>query len=318
MDEFELIKRYFSRPVSGPDVLLGIGDDGAIVRPAAGRDLVVVVDTLVEGVHYPHDMDAADIGYRAAAVNLSDIAAMAGRPRWMTLAITLAASDPQWLERFSQGLHEIAELFSVALVGGDTTSGRETVVTVQIMGDVDPGSALRRSGARPGDAIYVTGTPGDAAGGLALWKENAIHGELANTLYRRFARPTPRVGFAMRLAGLASAAIDVSDGLYADIGKLLAASSAGGRMDVDCLPLSDSLCAIHGKEAATQFALGGGDDYEIAFTAPRNNNASILALAGECGLRVTRIGEVTAAGGLSCHRSGQPCDYRHAGYRHFG
>jgi thiamine-monophosphate kinase len=297
--------------------LLGIGDDGAIVRPDAGRELVVVADTLVEGVHFPRNMDASDIGYRVVAVNLSDIAAMAARPRWMTLAITLAANDSQWLERFSLGFHEIADQYSVVLVGGDTTRGRETVVTVQIIGDVDPGAAIRRSGARPGDAIYVTGTPGDAAGGLALWQSNAVHGEDATRLYRRFARPTPRVSFAARLAKLASAAIDVSDGLYADIGKLLAASRAAGRIDVDCLSLSAPLTAIHGKETAMQFALGGGDDYEIAFTAPQSGIASIVKLADECALQVTRIGEVIAGSGLSCYRGGHPIDYQHPGYRHF-
>lgn len=317
MDEFELINRFFTRASADPDVLLGVGDDGAIVRPAAGRELVIVADSLVDGVHFPRDMDAADIAYRSVAVNLSDIAAMAARPRWMTLAMTLASSDAGWLERFSSGLHEIADEFSLSLVGGDTTSGAQTVITVQIVGDVEPGQALRRSGAKPGDHIYVTGTPGDAAGGLALWQAGAVQGEDAAALYRRFARPAPRVRFAARLAGLASAAIDLSDGLYADIGKLLVASRAGGHIDVERLPLSISLTAMHGNDKALQFALDGGDDYEIAFTAPKDQGDAIDDLADECALRVTRIGEVGKVSGLACLRDGHPVDFRSSGYRHF-
>ena len=317
MDEFELIRKFFARSSADPDVVLGVGDDGAILRPAAGRELVVVADSLVDGVHFPHDMDAADIGYRSVAVNLSDIAAMAARPRWMTLSLTLAASDERWLERFSLGLYEVADEYAVALVGGDTTRGAETVITVQVIGDVEPGRALRRSGAMPGDALYVSGTPGDAAAGLALWQQDAVQGDVASSLYGRFARPTPRIALASRLAGLASAAIDVSDGLYADIGKLLAASRAGGRIDIGHLPLSSSLTAILGDDEATRIALGGGDDYEIAFSASPDKARAIGELADELSLRVTRIGEVTDGDALHCLRNGRPFDYRDAGYRHF-
>ncbi|MEQ9564059.1 MAG: thiamine-phosphate kinase, partial [Woeseiaceae bacterium] len=241
MNEFELIERFFTRQIADPDVLLGVGDDGAVVRPAAGRDLVIVADTMVEGVHFPRGMDAADIAFRAVAVNLSDIAAMAARPRWMTLALTLAEPDADWLEKFAVGLFEIGSEFDVTLIGGDTTGGSQTVITVQIIGDVEPGNAISRSGARSGDEIYVTGTPGDAACGFELWQSGAVQGDAAKELYRRFARPEARVQFSSGLAAFASAAIDVSDGLFADIEKLLVASAVGGRIDIDSLPLSASL-----------------------------------------------------------------------------
>ncbi len=317
MDEFELIRRYFARTGRDPSIVLGIGDDGAIVRPDADRELVIVIDTMVEGVHYPADLDPSDIGYRAVAVNLSDIAAMAARPRWMTLALTLAGDDARWLDGFSRGLFEAADEFSVPLIGGDTTRGDQTVITAQISGDVLPSKALRRSGAKPGDDIYVTGTPGDAAAGLALWQANNVRNENQRQLLRRFARPTPRVALAAKLAAHASAAIDVSDGLFADIEKLLVASGAGGVIELDDLPLSAPLVAVYGKESALELALGGGDDYEIAFTAAPAEAQSIAELATRFSVAVSKIGIVTKGDALQCVRAGQEFAYRHAGYRHF-
>jgi thiamine-monophosphate kinase len=299
-------------------VVLGIGDDGAIVRPAADRELVIVIDTLVEGVHFPPGMDPADIAYRAVAVNLSDIAAMASRPRWMTLALTLAEADADWLEGFSGGLFEAAEEHNLVLIGGDTTRGSEIVITVQVTGDVLPGCALRRSGARVGDDLYVTGTVGDAAAGLALWLAESAQDENEHYLRRRFARPTARVAFASALAAHASAAIDLSDGLYADIDKLLMASRCSASIDVGNLPLSAALTAVRGDESAIDLALRGGDDYEIAFTAPRSSAAAIAELADAHALRVTRIGAVTSGHGLRCLREGQTLPFVNAGYRHFG
>lgn len=317
MDEFALIRRYFTRRCDDPNVLLGIGDDGAVVRPDAGRELVIVIDTLVEGVHFPADMVAEDIGYRAVAVNLSDIAAMAARPRWMTLALTLTRADDVWLEGFAAGLFAAAREFSLELIGGDTTRGAQTVVSVQITGDVRAGMALRRSGAAAGDGIYVTGTPGDAAAGLDLWQSGAGDDEDRQYLRRRFLRPSPRVTFAAALAAHASAAIDVSDGLFGDVGKLLAASAVGGTIELDRLPLSRQLVAVCGKESASQFALDGGDDYEIAFTSAAARESAIVALAEKTALQVTRIGTVTDGNALHCTQAGQPVPHRHAGYRHF-
>jgi thiamine-monophosphate kinase len=318
VDEFELIRRFFTRPSTDPGILLGIGDDGAIVRPAKDRELVVVIDTLVEGVHFPPGMNPADIGYRAVAVNLSDIAAMAATPRWMTLALTLTAANAEWLNAFSTGLFEAADEHSIELIGGDTTHGSQIVVTVQLTGDVQAAKALRRSGAAAGDDIYVTGTPGDAAAGLALSLAGSINGTDERYLYRRFARPTARVVFARRLAAFASAAIDLSDGLHADIEKLLTASERGGRIDVEMLPLSPELLAVSGKDAAIDLALGGGDDYEIAFTAAPEQARAIRDLAADLALRVTRIGAVLTTGGLQCFRHGQPFALKRSGYRHFG
>ncbi len=317
MDEFELIRRYFARSVKDPSVLLGIGDDGAIVRPDADRELVMVMDTLVEGVHYPAGFDAADTGYRAVAVNLSDIAAMGARPRWMTLALTLAGDDAGWLDGFSRGLFEAADEFSIALIGGDTTRGDQTVITVHISGDVIPGTALRRSGAQSGDDIYVTGTPGDAAAGLQLWQSNNVRSEYQRQLLRRFARPEPRLALAGKIAPHATAAIDISDGLFADIEKLLLASGAGGAIDLDLLPLSAALVAVHGKEAAVEFALGGGDDYELVFTAAAAQAQAIGELSKKSAVPVTRIGSVRRGDALKCVRAGEAVNYRHAGYRHF-
>ncbi|MDH4047557.1 MAG: thiamine-phosphate kinase [Gammaproteobacteria bacterium] len=317
MDEFELIDRYFTQDAAEADVLLGIGDDGAIVHPAAGRELVIVTDTLVEGVHFPSAMSPADIGYRAVVVNVSDIAAMAGRPRWMTLALTLTDANAQWLQEFSGGLFEAAREYSLALIGGDTTRGKEIVVTVQVIGDVAADAVLRRSGATEGDDIYVTGTAGDAAAGLALLSSGNRQNESERYLCRRFTRPAARIQFASKLAPLASAAIDLSDGLFGDIGKLLAASRAGGQIDVECLPLSQQLIAVRGSDDAIELALGGGDDYEIAFTAAASQAGAIRELADQCSLRVTRIGEVCPGSGLRCRKNNRAFEFSTAGYLHF-
>ena len=196
MDEFEIIRRFFT-PEKPPDsVIVGVGDDGAVLRPEPGRDLVSVLDTLVEDVHFPRDLRSEDIAYRAVAANVSDIAAMGARPRWMTVGLTLHKSDAGWLSDFSRGLASAVKCFGVELVGGDVTHGSEIVVTVQITGDVEPGHAVTRNGAEPGDAIYVSGTPGDAAAGLSLLQgmnQGEAGGEWMNYLVGRFARPSPRV-----------------------------------------------------------------------------------------------------------------------------
>ena len=318
MDEFELIRKYFTRASADPDVLVGVGDDGAVLRPAPGRDQVQVIDTLVEGIHYPPELSAADIGYRAVAVNLSDIAAMGARPRWMTLALTLRAADPAWLAGFAEGLFEAAGEHGVTLVGGDTTHGPRTVISVNLTGDVEPGRALTRSRARPGDRLFVSGHPGDAAAGLELLQGPAARQPDAERLVDRFRRPAARLELGARLAGLATAAIDVSDGLYGDAGKLLAASSVGGRLDIGRLPLSRELLAVAGRSRASDYALGGGDDYELCFSAPADAAEQIAALAAKLGLPLTDIGEVVAGAGLSCVENGAPVEYRHAGYLHFG
>ena len=317
MDEFELIRQYFTRTLTDSDVRIGIGDDGALLRPAAGRDLITVVDTLVEGVHYPLNLGAADIAWRAVAVNLSDIAAMGARPRWMTLALTLREADPDWLADFSDGLFAAAAEHDVSLVGGDTTRGRQVVVSIQITGDVDPERVLTRSGAKAGERIYISGTLGDAAAGLELLQSGAVSSDTARELVDRFRRPSARIALAQAIAPLASAAIDVSDGLYADTLKLLQASGAGGRIEVDALPLSAALRAEFDAERARQFALAGGDDYELCFTLPAEEEYRLSEIALQQNVRLTRVGIVTEGVGLDCTDNGAPFAYRDAGYRHF-
>jgi thiamine-monophosphate kinase len=306
VDEFELIERYFAGHDRGPGVVVGVGDDGAVLRPDPGLDLVTVVDAVVQGVHFPADIGAADLGYRAVAVNLSDIAAMGARPRWMTLSLSLPAADPDWLLAFAAGLCEAAAEHDVALVGGDTTSGSETVVSVQITGDVEPGKAILRSGAAVGDTIYVTGSVGDAAAGLELIRVRQADAALREA----FLRPRARVAYGRSLAGVASAAIDISDGLLDDLGKLLAASGVGGRVDLDALPLSAAMLEHFDRDTALRFALAGGDDYELCFTS-----SGVLPPAGD--LRVTAIGTVTAGDELALFDREGPVNVEAGGYRHF-
>lgn len=307
VDEFELIRRYFQRQMQSPEIITGIGDDGAVVRPPPGKELVTVIDTLVAGTHFPVAMDAADIGYRVVAVNLSDMAAMGARPRWMTLALTLVDAEASWLERFADGLHEAASEWDVQLVGGDTTRGDNLVVSVQMTGDVEPGHAIHRSGAQVGDTIYVTGTLGDAAAGL----DRIDAANSGDYLFARFARPSARVAAGLALAGIANAAIDVSDGLVADLSKVLEASDVGADVDIDRLPLSKALIDAAGPERALRLALGGGDDYELCFTMPESE------LPSEFPCPVTTIGRVTDSGQLVCLAQGVVVPFDDSGYRHF-
>ena len=315
MDEFKLIERYFVRKDESPDVLVGIGDDGAVLSPPADKDLITVIDTLVAGVHFPgdcRDIDAQSVGHRAVAVNLSDIAAMGGRPLWMTLALTLRDDDEQWLHFFATGLHQIASDHGVALVGGDTTRGDTTVVSVQLAGAVDRGCAILRSGARLGDTIYVSGSVGDAAGGLYL-REHPPAESLGpqQYLFERLEFPTPRIALGEAINGTATAAIDISDGLYADLAKLLAASGVGAEIDVEKLPISLALKSCFDADAQRRFALSGGDDYELCFTSPEELPAEVAGVA------VTPIGRVTKGRALELRDEKGVVDYADSGYRHF-
>lgn len=316
MDEFEIIRRFFTPQEQSDSVIIGVGDDGAVLRPQPGRDLVSVLDTVVEGVHFPTSLPAADIAWRAVAANVSDIAAMGARPRWMTVGLTLRESDSAWLEDFSRGMAAAAARFQVDLVGGDMTHGAEIVLSVQITGDVEPGLAMTRGGARPGDGIYVSGTPGDAAAGLSILQSTDPGGETSdwmNTLIERFSRPIPRVELGQSIATHASAAIDVSDGLYSDLCKLLDASGVGGVIEVGRLPLSADLASNMALEDARHFALGGGEDFELCFST-REDIGDRAEIAG---VTVTRIGTVMEGTGLTCMLDGKAYDYRDDGYRHF-
>ncbi len=289
--EFELIYRYFAAYGRGEAVTLGVGDDCALLDIPPGEQLATSVDTLVEGVHFPEGAFPEDIAYRAVATAASDLAAMGARPLGMTLALTLPEADDLWLHSFSQGLAAVVADCALPLVGGDTTRGPLTI-SVQVMGAVPAGEALLRTGARPGDRLCVSGTLGDAAAALLLlegqWDGEA---QYADYLEQRFYRPRPRLALGQALRGLATAAIDLSDGLLADAGHIAAASGVKLRIDPALLPLSPALKAYHDSEQSLRWALTGGDDYELCFTLPADG-----ALPDHC----TVIGAVEAGEGVDC------------------
>ena len=318
LSEFALIERYFrSCGAQRTDVALGVGDDAALLRVPAGCELVAATDTLVAGVHFPQDSPADSIGHRSLAVNLSDLAAMGARPAWALLALTLPQADEAWLGEFATGLGELARSHEVALVGGDTTRG-PLCVTVQLLGFVPAGGALTRSGARAGDVLFVSGTCGDAAAGLAI-EQRRLTGppEVRSWLRERFLRPAPRVALGEQLRGFASACIDVSDGLLADAGKLASASHVGVELSYSEVPLSEPLAALLGERRARELALTGGDDYELCFAVPPHNIARLLAQLPPQDWRYTRIGALRAAPGASVVGDGTVMEFSHSGYEHF-
>jgi thiamine-monophosphate kinase len=325
--EFDIIRKYFAPGAPRSDVLLGIGDDAAVLEVGGARKLVVAMDTVVEGVHFPAGTAAADIGHRALAVNLSDLAAMGAEPSWMTLSLALPHADEAWVADFAAGLMALARAHSVALVGGDTVRG-PLAVTIQIGGWVEADAWLTRSGARPGDVLFVSGTPGDAAAGLDLLQRKlqapVSTQDAAEQLRARFLRPQPRVQLGRALRAVASAAIDISDGLLTDLDKLCGASACGARLEVDALPISASLRVLCVPDACVQYALAGGDDYEIMFSVPPSRLAQVAALRDVTGdepdgtlPNCTRIGEITSTRSVECTRAGQPFSAVRRGYEHF-
>jgi len=328
VDEFDLIRRFFMRPAaadSADQVVLGIGDDAAVLRLPANTELVVAVDTLVEGRHFPVGTSALAIGYRALAVNLSDMAAMGATPAWVTLALTLPQIEPLWLQQFSDGFYELANTFGVSLVGGDTTRGALTI-SVQIMGYVPQGAAIRRDGAKCGDLLAVTGTLGDAGAGLALVQRSggvrlsaADVGPSAavDELIQRFLYPTPRVAFGQEIRVLASAAMDISDGLVGDLPKLAAASGLSALVEIDRLPLSSALRGHCPLDQARDLALGAGDDYELLVAFPPSNLAALVALAAKLNFQFTVIGELSPGSGVNWTLQGEPYHPVVVGYDHF-
>ncbi|MBP8298573.1 MAG: thiamine-phosphate kinase [Burkholderiales bacterium] len=318
--EFDLIARIRARVAARRDVVLGIGDDAAVLRTAPGHELVVTMDTLVAGHHFPHATAPRDIGWKALAVNLSDLAAMGAAPAWITLALTLPRNDVEWLDAFIGGFLALARRHGVALVGGDTTRGPLSI-TVAAHGLLPRGTALRRDGARAGDAIYASGSLGDAAAGLRVARGGlaAAPAAAARTLRTRLDRPEPRVALGLALRGVASAAIDVSDGLAQDLGHVLRASGVGAVLEVDALPASHALrAAVAGTSARRRLQLAGGDDYELCFTVPPRREPRLAAIARRLRLPLTRIGTVLPTPGLALlDARAHPVRLPRAGYDHF-
>jgi len=300
LSEFELIRRYFDRSSRGTragdrvahGVGLGIGDDCALLRTAPGMELAVSTDMLVEGRHFSAGADPFKLGHKSLAVNLSDMAAMGAAPRWATLALALPGADEAWLERFSAGFFALAGRYEVALVGGDTTRGPLNV-SVTIMGEVPAGLALYRAGAQPGDEIWVSGELGGAALGLAHEVGGIPLGtQDAKAMLARLHEPQPRVALGERLRGIATSAIDVSDGFAGDLGHVLERSAAGALVHYAQIPRSAAFARLGDPELERNCVLSGGDDYELVFTAPQARGAEVEALALELGLALTRVGYI--------------------------
>ena len=290
--ESELIDRFFRHlGAKRADVVLGIGDDAALLAVAADCELVLTTDALVQGVHFLPGAPARSLGHRALAVNLSDIAAMGASPSWMLLSLQLPQADEPWLQEFCAGMAALARAHQVALVGGNLSRG-PLAITVELAGQVPRGQGLRRDGAHPGDALYVSGTPGDAAAGRErLHDPAATNDPAAATLARRFQYPQPRVALGQALRGLASACIDISDGLYVDATRLLEASGCSAQIELEHLPLSDELTRLAGVEAP-RLALYGGEDYELCFTAAPGQAAAVAEAAARLGQRVSCVGRL--------------------------
>lgn len=315
--EFDLIRRHFTRPPQHTD--LAVGDDAALLRPRAGVQLAVSTDMLVSGTHFFADTDPEDLGWKTLAVNVSDLAAMGAEPRWAFLALALPAADDPWIAAFARGLFACADAFGVDLAGGDTTRGPLNL-SVTIVGEVPAGQAITRTGARAGNELWISGQPGLAALGLA-----ALHGEVALDAAGRarcvdaLQRPQPRVELGLQLRGIATAMLDVSDGLLGDLAHILEASAVGAIVDAAALPL-DALRATGANAAiARRCLLSGGDDYELLFAAPASARPALTELSTSLGLPLHRIGQITGQAGVCLLREpdGTLAPAGASGYDHF-
>ncbi|MDN4591372.1 thiamine-phosphate kinase [Xenophilus aerolatus] len=327
MGEFDLIAHYFARPARpGTGLALGVGDDCALLAPAPGMQLAVSTDMLVEGRHFLSTVDPARLGHKALAVNLSDLAAAGAKPLAFTLALSLPAVDEAWLAGFARGLFALADAHGCQVAGGDTTKGPLNIC-ITVFGEVPAGAALLRSGARPGDDVWVSGTLGDARLALEIFRGTLdAPAEVFAAARARMEQPTPRVALGQALRGVATSAVDISDGLVGDLGHILRASGVGATLDADAA--TDLIAArAGGTGAAALFdpqtwrtlALAGGDDYELAFTAPADRRAAVEAAGRASATPVARIGRIEAEAGLRIvDRAGRPVDQRFASFDHFG
>ena len=308
MNEFELIQNYFNWPLTDPTVELGIGDDAAIFNLDSGYQLVTTTDTLSEGVHFFKNDSPEDIAYKSLAVNLSDIAAMGATAKCFTLALTLPKLDEIWLKQFSQSLKQTSKKYNVSLIGGDTTRGPLNI-TITMMGVVETSKAIKRSGARNGDNIYVSGEIGDAA--LCLKKINAGERPHKAELIK-LNRPIPRIELGSALKGIANSCIDISDGLEQDLSHIIKASKVGAMVDIQELPLSQSMIKYIESNDDWALPLCGGDDYELCFTAPENFYSEIINIAEFCKIKITKIGVINDSKDLKIKGyDGQGQSYKH-------
>jgi thiamine-monophosphate kinase len=312
--EFDLIERIRRRATVRDDVILGIGDDAAIVQVPAGKQLVIAADTINRGIHFPDNTAPADIGWKALAVNLSDLASMGAEPAWCTLSLSLPAGDIAWVDAFLDGFLELARQHRVALIGGDTTRGPLSV-SVTVHGFVEPGRALRRSGARVGDDVWVTGTLGEATAALMQWRGGAV---VDKDLRARLDRPTPRVATGVLLGPVAHACVDVSDGLLADLQHICEASGVGSEVELESLPASPALIAAFDAQRRQATQATGGDDYELCFTAPQDARDAVERIAVLSATPITRIGRILASRGTRALRAdGSEWIAPSAGFVHF-
>lgn len=320
LSEFAIIKEFFNRyQVNTELVPVGIGDDAAVINTSSDEQLLIAVDTLNIGVHFPEQTSAYDIGYKALAVNLSDIAAMGGVPKWFTLAVSLPEANRDWLAAFTEGLSALAVQYQLDLVGGDTTHGPLSI-TIQIAGTVPRGQSLQRRGAQVGDDIYVTGSLGDAAAALQICQHHLSADSQTNErLLQRLNRPVPRVQVGNGLREIATSCIDISDGLAADLGHILEASSVGAEITLANLPRSEAITTLSDNIAQIQdWQLYGGDDYELCFTAASTRHDEISALSHKVQCPVTRIGKIIQEPGLFSVEASQHKPVLIRGYDHFG
>jgi len=321
VSEFNLIQQYFTRPICHTN--LGVGDDAALISLTQGMELAISADMLVAGTHFFHDADAYKLGWKSLAVNVSDMAAMGATPKWTTLAIALPEVNEVWLAEFSRGFFACSEAFNVDLIGGDTTRG-PLIISVQIMGEVPTGKALKRSGAKVGDEIWVSGTLGDAALALAhLQGQLMLDGSEFERCAKSLHTPQPRVALGLALRGIANSCIDVSDGLLADLGHILEHSKVGATLQLSDIPRTKFVGAACDRESVnetvTNMALSGGDDYELCFTAPAEKHSELMQLSKKLALPLSCIGRITDHTGLIVLGiEGEILDIKKTGYDHFG
>ena len=317
--EFNLINEFFKRPTTQTD--LSVGDDAALISIANGMQLAISADMLVAGTHFFADCDAYKLGWKSLAVNISDMAAMGAQAKWATLAIALPAIDAAWLSQFSAGFFACAKQFNVDLIGGDTTRGPLTI-SVQIMGEVPIGAAIKRSGAQLKDDIWVSGQLGSAALGLAYLQGNNVIATLSaedlNLCLQALHAPIPRVALGLSLRGIATSCIDISDGLLADLGHILSASNCGATLDLSAIPCIDVLKNSLQSQTTQSYILAGGDDYELCFTAPKSARETILAISKQLNCQLSMIGEIDAGNDLNVMFQQQKLSISKKGFDHFG